>query len=1428
MNSTPGTRHYDPAAWPYVDPLTRHFQSGVTGQCLPADLNDAVRQGTPRLSIVISTRNEELAVGPLLERLAPAFAKLAAELIVVDDSDDATPHVLADSAARSALAVRLLHRTPGARKGGQRSAIITGARSAQGDWVLVMGADLQHSPETAAALAGVAIRHDSDLVVGTRYARGGASDGLGPSSRISAWATRLVKSLFPVRLARVSDPLSGLFAFRRAAIDLSTLRPAGGRILLEILVRYPVLRVAEAAYLPTQRSPGKPTAPLRHGLAFLGHVARLRTARLAGQLRQGPPTRAGRISQAARFFAFGIVGLTGLGVNTAVLWLLYAKLGWNHLVGASLATQASTTWNFLLVDRLIYRKRAHGTRAGRAARFFVMNNALLLTRLPVLQALVMAGMDVLAANAFTLVLLFVGRFLVSDRAIFSSVAPDKSRDPVRVLVDLTDTGRPLDPVGTVSSGHKRSRYLTYRYDIAGVATIGSQILLPELEFFRAQWVADDEVDISVRVGDVGGRTPRTRAAMTEYVQPVVLRYEEHLGRIGANFRVHLGEPISVEVGPLLARSCHVVYTNIIEPLLRFVMVSRDRMLLHSACVEMNGVGVVLSAPTDTGKTGTVLRLLREHGGLFLSDDMTVIDGRGNAFWFPKPLTVSAHTLHAIRADHLTRSEWRKLRLRSRVHSAAGRSIGMTLSRLNVPIMGLNALAQILVPPPKYAVDRLLPCRMTVSTRVRDLFIIERGRPRHADLDHATALDRLIANTDNAYEFPPFRYLAPALTISGQDYRQLREAERNILASFLSHTRVRVLSSDTFSWADDISLLITRHNGTPFAAGEAGTARQPSHSAAWPRWDHVPTVGEDRVIPGEPASATRLGARKDRVRQGGPVPANGSGNHLRPGEPAPLEPPARPPLPFSAHPGELLAGLPNGLQGASASTRQRLSRAVGMGLFAILAFAGVTGTAAYLRLWHIDALGFNSDEAVYAGQGAAIAADRTLRGLFPVFRAHPLSFQMTVSLLYRFGVGDLAPRLLAAAFGLATVAVGYAAGARCYGRRAGLITALLLAAMPYLVVVSRQGLLDGPMAFFAVVSLWLLAKFAAECRGLTLYGAGAALGLAFISKETAIVLVPAVYAFLAVSPGVRARLKDVAIFFGSFAAVALPYPVSLAVAGGSSSGRHFLAWQLFRPPNHAWTFYPTVVPAAIGYPVLICAAGMLMTVCLRRLWSWRESLLVCWIVVPFLFFQLWPVKGFQYLLPMAAPVAILAAGLLADVELGTVLTRGRAWAGRMLRVTATAAIVAWLLAASLSRIDLTDATSFLAGTGGVPGGRPAGTWIASHTPKGAEMLAIGPSMANILEFYGHREVLGLSVSPNPLHRNPAYTPVTNPDLLLRTGQVQYLVWDAYSAARTEVFSHKLMTYVRRYHGTVAHVERVAVRTAQGAASRPVIVIYEVRP
>jgi len=109
------------------------------------------------------------------------------------------------------------------------------------------------------------------------------------------------------------------------------------------------------------------------------------------------------------------------------------------------------------------------------------------------------------------------------------------------------------------------------------------------------------------------------------------------------------------------------------------------------------------------------------------------------------------------------------------------------------------------------------------------------------------------------------------------------------------------------------------------------------------------------------------------------------------------------------------------------------------------------------------------------------------------------------------------------------------------------------------------------------------------------------------------------------------------------------------------------------------------------------------------------------------------------------------------------------------------------------------------------------------------MTVGPSMANILQFYGHRKGYGLSISPNPLHRNPSYEPILNPDLQIRSGNLQYLVWDSFSATRTTFFSEGLLRFVKRYHGRAVHTESVTVTTPDGATTvKPIIIIYEVRP
>jgi uncharacterized membrane protein len=493
---------------------------------------------------------------------------------------------------------------------------------------------------------------------------------------------------------------------------------------------------------------------------------------------------------------------------------------------------------------------------------------------------------------------------------------------------------------------------------------------------------------------------------------------------------------------------------------------------------------------------------------------------------------------------------------------------------------------------------------------------------------------------------------------------------------------------------------------------------------------------------------------------------------------------------------------------------------------LLALALVAGVL--LRVWRINDLGYNTDEAVYAGQAAAIAGVPVLKNLFPIFRAHPLLFQFLLSMLFRIGFSDLEGRLLAALVGLGTVFLTYKIGKLLYGNLGGSLAALFMALMPYHVVVSRQVLLDGPETFFATLTLYMLARYGASGgKSAWLYAAGTAMGLTVLSKETGIILLGGVYTFLALARQVRVRIIDLVISTFAMVMVIAPFPISMMLAGGSGTGKNYLIWQLFRRANHEWSFYPLTVTPAIG--VVLVATAILGIFFLWRKHSWAETLLLSWIITPAAFFQLWPTKGFQYLLPIAPAFALLAARFITQWAPGAIQAFRRQFSLAWINPLVAATIAFSLFFSSWQIAQPSVSQSFLAGTGGIPGGREAGAWILKNVPEGAVMLTVGPSMANIVAFYGHRKAYGLSVSPNPLFRNPSYTPVDNPDLLFRRSEIQYIVWDSFSSSRTPFFSSKLMSYVKKYNGRVAHVESVLSPDSTGKlVAVPVIVIYEVRP
>ncbi|WP_392544394.1 glycosyltransferase [Oryzobacter telluris] len=360
----------------------------------------------PPVTVIVPTRNEQGNVAELLDRLVPALPA-GSEVLFVDDSDDGTPAAIEASACGHPVPVRTHHREPGERSGGLGGAVATGLSLATRDWCVVMDGDLQHPPELVPELVRVGQAGRSQLVVASRYDGGGDAESFGRARAFaSTWATHLAKAFFPHRLAAITDPMSGFFAVRRDAVDPDALRPNGFKILLEIAVRGGPLRTSELSFHFGRRFAGESKASLREGVRLVVLLARL-WFDVRGE------------SRGARMAGFAAVGVSGLLVNTLALWVATGLAGLHYAVGATIATVVSTTWNWGVLEALVYPASKGPSTVRRFLAFAGLNGAALALRVPLIALLVeRAGANYLLANLVSLVALFAARFVVTDTMIF--------------------------------------------------------------------------------------------------------------------------------------------------------------------------------------------------------------------------------------------------------------------------------------------------------------------------------------------------------------------------------------------------------------------------------------------------------------------------------------------------------------------------------------------------------------------------------------------------------------------------------------------------------------------------------------------------------------------------------------------------------------------------------------------------------------------------------------------------------------------------------------------------------------------------------------------------------------------------------------------------------------------------------------------------
>lgn len=222
------------------------------------------------LSIIIPTYNEEENVSLLNLYIARTLKGIDHEVIFVDDSTDNTPRIL-EELSKQDPQIRSLHRS-GER--GLGSAVVQGLKQAKGEFLAVMDADLQHPPELLPVMLK-ALENGAEIVIPSRFVRGGNHGGLKPHRKLASWTARAMGKVLLRRLRGISDPTGGFFMLRRQVVERVQLNPIGWKILIEILVKGNYATVAEIPYTFAPRVHNKSKMSLGEQVNYLKHLIQL-------------------------------------------------------------------------------------------------------------------------------------------------------------------------------------------------------------------------------------------------------------------------------------------------------------------------------------------------------------------------------------------------------------------------------------------------------------------------------------------------------------------------------------------------------------------------------------------------------------------------------------------------------------------------------------------------------------------------------------------------------------------------------------------------------------------------------------------------------------------------------------------------------------------------------------------------------------------------------------------------------------------------------------------------------------------------------------------------------------------------------------------------------------------------------------------------
>ncbi|MDH3313481.1 MAG: glycosyltransferase family 2 protein [Nitrosopumilus sp.] len=305
-----------------------------------------------QISIIIPTYNESENIIKILRSIGEILPKnVPTQAIVVDDnSPDGTGRLVEDYLKNvkkiADYTIEIIHRKA---KDGLGSAILNGIQQAKGDTIVVMDSDFSHPPQIIPKLIESIKKYQYDIVVASRYIKGGKIQGWSLKRKImSKFATLIAKKGLGIN---TKDPMSGFFAFKRNIIKGLNIDAIGYKILLEILVKTRDVNIKEIPYTFQDRELGSSKLTMKTIFDYYRSVWKL--------YRYGKPYEKQEKRSSVKFLykagRFYTVGASGFIVNYMIsllfaggisdLWYLHANvIG----IAASISTNfiLNKTWTF--------------------------------------------------------------------------------------------------------------------------------------------------------------------------------------------------------------------------------------------------------------------------------------------------------------------------------------------------------------------------------------------------------------------------------------------------------------------------------------------------------------------------------------------------------------------------------------------------------------------------------------------------------------------------------------------------------------------------------------------------------------------------------------------------------------------------------------------------------------------------------------------------------------------------------------------------------------------------------------------------------------------------------------------------------------------------------------------------------------------------